>query len=73
MRSRVEAREVTGTMAALELELERLRGLHSSTEEQLRGRRWVASTTLLLLITLLAVVIADVGVYLLVTVVAGTH
>lgn len=39
MRSRVEAREVTGKISALEMELDRLRGLQTSTEEQLRGRR----------------------------------
>lgn len=39
MRSRVEAREVNGKMTALEMELQRLRELHNSTEEQLRGRK----------------------------------
>lgn len=39
MRSRLEARDVDGKMSALQTELERLRGLHTSTEEQLRGRR----------------------------------
>eukprot|EP00752_Nemacystus_decipiens_P008313 g7431.t1 len=38
MRTRVEAREVNGKMAALEIELQRLRELQNSTEEQLRGR-----------------------------------
>lgn len=44
MRSRVEAREVTGKMAALQTELERLRELQTSTEEQLRGRRCATKT-----------------------------
>ncbi|CAM9327393.1 unnamed protein product, partial [Hapterophycus canaliculatus] len=45
MRSRVEAREVTGKMTSLEVELDRLRALQNSTEEQLRGRSTVLAQT----------------------------
>ncbi|CAM9866966.1 unnamed protein product, partial [Ectocarpus sp. 12 AP-2014] len=45
LRTRVEAREVTGKMNALETELDRLRGLHHSTQEELRGRSAVLAQT----------------------------
>ncbi|CAB1105899.1 unnamed protein product [Ectocarpus sp. CCAP 1310/34] len=45
LRTRVEAREVTGKMNALETELDRLRGLHRSTQEELRGRSAVLAQT----------------------------
>ncbi|CBJ28638.1 conserved unknown protein [Ectocarpus siliculosus] len=45
LRTRVEAREITGKMNALETELDRLRGLHHSTQEELRGRSAVLAQT----------------------------
>ncbi|CAM9796586.1 unnamed protein product [Ectocarpus sp. 4 AP-2014] len=45
LRTRVEAREVTGKMNGLETELDRLRGLHHSTQEELRGRSAVLAQT----------------------------
>lgn len=46
MRSRVEAREITGKMTSLEVELDRLRALQNSAEEQLRGRRYRAGDSI---------------------------